>query len=52
MLYGVKGCSHCDARADCPKALKNSLVNLLPTLRIVTDNGVRWQTFCADFIRL
>ena len=51
-LYGIKGCSHCDSRVDCPKALKNSDVNLLKSPREVDDGTRKWATFCSDFIRL
>ena len=50
-LYGVKGCSHCDSNSDCPKELKNSEINLLPSVRVVDDGRGFWETFCADFLK-
>lgn len=51
-LYGVKGCCRCDSRTDCPKELKNSDSNLLPSPRNVDDGRRSWITFCADFLKM
>ena len=50
-LYGVKGCSHCDSRVDCPKELKNSDINLRSSPRKIKEGQKEWTTFCSDFIR-
>lgn len=51
-LYGIKGCSHCDSRADCPKKLKNSDINLLSSPRTFKEGQQEWTSFCADFLRV
>lgn len=50
-LYAIKGCSHCDSRADCPKKLKQSEANLLDQVRIIEEGRRHWATRCKDFFR-
>lgn len=50
-LYGVKNCSCCDSREDCPKELKKSEANLLPDSHIYHGGRDSWETQCKDFYR-